>query len=84
MSSSTQSQQTRFINSVTPEQIRLLLGIRDGNLRRIQQRIPVRVVTRDGRISLTGEADALDLAMPVMKKVARSCWNEARIERGRC
>ncbi len=69
VSATEKTQQTRTITSANPEQIRILLGVQDAHLKRIQQIFPVRIVAREGKIILSGEITEVRSAAAVIEQM---------------
>ncbi|MBR9801352.1 PhoH family protein [bacterium] len=69
MSTTTNQPLTKTLATGGPDQVRILLGVRDANLRLLQQAFPVRIVAREGKLSVTGEADDVEKASAVIERL---------------
>lgn len=60
---------TRTIEAATPGQLQELLGVHDMHLKMITDAIPVRIVSRGGKLLLTGEPVDVELASAVIEQM---------------
>jgi len=69
VSTTTNSQLTKTLNTSGPDQVRILLGVRDAHLKMLQQAFPVRIVAREGKLTVTGETDDVEKAAAVLERL---------------
>lgn len=69
VSAATQPQQTRTITSASPEQLRILLGVQDAHLNLLHQAFPVRIVAREGKLLISGDAADVERVAEIVERL---------------
>lgn len=69
MSTTINGQVTRTIEIATPDELQELLGVHDAHLKMIVEAIPIRIVSRSGKMLITGEPSEVELASIVIDQM---------------
>ncbi len=69
VSAATQPQQTRTITSASPDQLRILLGVQDAHLNLLHQAFPVRIVAREGKLLISGDAADVERVAEIVERL---------------
>ncbi len=80
MSTTTSGHVTRTIEAATPHLLQSLIGVHDANLKQIVKEIPVRIVSRSGKLLLTGEPADVKLASEVIEAMQTRLMNNLAVD----
>ncbi len=80
MSTTTSGHVTRTFEAATPHLLRSLIGIHDANLKQITEAIPIRIISRSGKMLLTGEPADVKLASEVIEAMQNRLMNNLVVD----
>ena len=81
MSTTTSGHVTRTFEAATPHLLQALIGVHDANLKQIAEAIPVRILSRSGKMLLTGEPAEVKVASDVIEAMQNRLMNNLPIDK---
>ncbi len=81
MSTTTSGHVTRTFEAATPHLLQALIGVQDANLKQIVEAIPVRILSRSGKMLLTGEPAEVKIASDVIEAMQNRLMNNLPIDK---
>jgi phosphate starvation-inducible protein PhoH len=80
VSTTTSGHVTRTFEAATPHLLQSLIGVQDANLKQIVEAIPVRILSRSGKMLLTGEPAEVKIASDVIEAMQDRLMNNLPID----
>lgn len=81
MSTTTSGHVTRTIEAATPNLLQALIGVHDAHLKQIVEAIPVRIISRSGKMQVTGEPADVELASGVVEAMQNRLMNNLPVDK---
>jgi len=80
VSTTTSGHVTRTFEAATPHLLQSLIGVHDANLKQIVEAIPVRILSRSGKMLLTGSPAEVKLASDVIEAMQNRLMNNLPVD----